>query len=349
MSNLPPPISDSGGEAQFSFPPPTLDSQNEPQPKNFKKAKRELRTERAKTRALRPWFRKKRLIIPLVLLGFPTALSLFGANSGVSNESKENTPRTTVAVTVYSYTTLPQIDWVEILKSGVVADELSQSLCQGLDSLMSKQSRIIGDRLKATDKPSEDAFESADYLKSIDWSGFKHKENIMAEQLALSDPVLVSASSITPTTNQSKDFLKDTLIFCTVDQESLSVFSARLLAEATSLDNRLVWMQSQAQNLPWYPKGYLAYYDPDIAWRWLDRNEFRCAYGNQCWGISIIAREGCPTSLYAEITILDGGGANIGYTNDLTSGLLKGQEGRLVFEDFTPGADSARLSEISCY
>ena len=65
--------------------------------------------------------------------------------------------------------------------------------------------------------------------------------------------------------------------------------------------------------------------------------------------MEIIAREGCPTSLYAEITILDSAGTNIGFTNDTTSGLGAGQKAKLVFEDFTPGAQSARLAEVSCY
>jgi hypothetical protein len=29
--------------------------------------------------------------------------------------------------------------------------------------------------------------------------------------------------------------------------------------------------------------------------------------------------------------------------------LAPGQQARLVFEDFTPGADAAQLSKISCY
>jgi hypothetical protein len=65
--------------------------------------------------------------------------------------------------------------------------------------------------------------------------------------------------------------------------------------------------------------------------------------------MSIIAREGCPSSLYAEITILDSSGTNIGYTNDTTSGLGAGQKAKMVFETFEPGAKNARLAEISCY
>ena len=102
--------------------------------------------------------------------------------------------------------------------------------------------------------------------------------------------------------------------------------------------------------LPWYPEGFNEYDDDaEIAWRWLDNGEYSCAYGDHCWGMVVIARNGCPSSLYAEITVLDSGGTNIGFTNDTTSGLGAGQKANLVFEDFTPGAKSARLAKISCY
>lgn len=209
--------------------------------------------------------------------------------------------------------------------------------------MMKKQLKVVKDRLGVTEKPAADAFDSADYLETIDWSEFKHRESVISEQLAVSDPALTEASSTVPNETQLKEFLKDTLVSCSLDQDSLGV-----LAAAFTLDDRLSTMRVKAENLPWYPKGYSAY-SGDIAWRWLEGKEYRCSYGDNCWGISIIAKNGCPTSVYAKITILNGNGANIGYTNDLTSGLSSGQEARLVFEDFTPGAASARLSEISCY
>jgi hypothetical protein len=102
--------------------------------------------------------------------------------------------------------------------------------------------------------------------------------------------------------------------------------------------------------LPWYPEGFNEYDgDPQIAWRWLDTSEFSCSYGDQCWGMMVIAREGCPSSAYVEITIIDNNGTNIGFTNDTTSSLGAGQKAKLVFEDFTTGAESARLAKISCY
>jgi len=326
-----------------NLPPPTFDSGGKPKAKSFKEAKEELKAAKAKTRSLRPWFRKKRFMIPIILFGLPTLASLFNVGSDESKETKDKAVATSITVATVATTTVPPVSWTEIIKDGVVASEVSQSICNDLDSMMKKQSKIVKDRLEVTEKPSADAFDSADYLETIDWSDFKHRDSIIIEQSAISDLALIEASSIAPDATQLKEFLGDTLVSCSLDQDSISV-----LASAYSLDSRLTTMGMKAENLPWYPKGYSTY-SGDIAWRWLEGKEYRCSYGDHCWGISIIAKNGCPTSLYAQITILDGNGANIGYTNDLTSGLSSGQEAKLVFEDFTPGAKSARLSEISCY
>jgi len=121
--------------------------------------------------------------------------------------------------------------------------------------------------------------------------------------------------------------------------------------KTSSSSNSVTAQTTKKIVLPWYPEGYTEYEgDSQIAWRWLKPgSEYSCSYGNYCFGMSIIAREGCPSSLYAEITILDSSGTNIGYTNDTTSGLGASQKAKMVFETFEPGAKNARLAEISCY
>lgn len=103
--------------------------------------------------------------------------------------------------------------------------------------------------------------------------------------------------------------------------------------------------------LPWYPEGYTEYDgDSQIAWRWLKPgSEYSCSYSDYCFGMSIIARDGCPSSHYAEITILDSSGTNKGFTNDTTSGLGASQKAKLIFETFEQGAKTAMLAKISCY
>ena len=120
-------------------------------------------------------------------------------------------------------------------------------------------------------------------------------------------------------------------------------------SKSSSSSNSVTASTTKKVVLPWYPEGFTEYQgDSQIAWRWLDSGEYSCSYGDHCWGMVIIAHDGCPSMVYAEITILDASDSNIGFTNDTTSGLAAGQKAKLVFEDFTPGAKSARLAKISC-
>lgn len=257
------------------------------------------------------------------------------ANSN-SEKSSNSSDQTTTS-------TIPTTPWAEILTTGVVAADLSKSLCPDLEAFIRAQSQVIADRLAQTEKPMNDAFESADYLAKIDWETFEHKDDVTQQLLGKTTPALSTNSSIEPVDNQTKSFLNDTLATC-----ELATLAQDLTNAAIKLDTRLQSMQVKAKNLPWYPKDFSTYSE-EIAYRWLNPSEFNCSYGDRCWGMLIIAKNGCPSSLYAEITILDSGGSNIGFTNDTTSGLSSGQQAKLIFEDFTPGANTARLSEISCY
>jgi len=88
--------------------------------------------------------------------------------------------------------------------------------------------------------------------------------------------------------------------------------------------------------------------DPNVAWRWLDSKEYECT-NDACWGMMVIAKNGCKSNLYAEISILDKSEVQIGYTNDTVSSALPMQKSKLVFNSYEKSAHSARLSKISCY
>lgn len=86
-----------------------------------------------------------------------------------------------------------------------------------------------------------------------------------------------------------------------------------------------------------------------VGWRWLQRNEYDCSYGDACWGMEVVPKDGCANSLYVELTLLDGSGANVGLDNDSSNAVNPGQRAILVFESFEDRAASARVAEISCY
>jgi hypothetical protein len=100
----------------------------------------------------------------------------------------------------------------------------------------------------------------------------------------------------------------------------------------------------------WIPNGFKSWSeDSNVAWRWLEDTEYKCDRGDACWGMMVIARDGCKNSLYGEISILDKSNVQISYTNDSLSSTFPMQENRLVFTTYEDSAHSARLSKISCY
>lgn len=108
--------------------------------------------------------------------------------------------------------------------------------------------------------------------------------------------------------------------------------------------------KNEKQSYEWVPKDFEIWNDdPNIAWRWLEPNEFNCKYGDSCWGMVIISKDGCPSSLYAELSILDEAGTQVGYTNETMSSALPLQKSKLIFETYEESANSARISKISCY
>ena len=62
----------------------------------------------------------------------------------------------------------------------------------------------------------------------------------------------------------------------------------------------------------WWPSDYsLVPSDPTVAFRWMKSSEFDCTFSTgKCWAIEAIARDGCPSSLYIELSILDTSGRN---------------------------------------
>jgi len=61
----------------------------------------------------------------------------------------------------------------------------------------------------------------------------------------------------------------------------------------------------------------------------------------------VVSKDGCG-SLYAEVSKIDAGGNNVGYTNATTSSLAPKQKALLMFE--TSGEfKTFQLAKISCY
>jgi hypothetical protein len=100
----------------------------------------------------------------------------------------------------------------------------------------------------------------------------------------------------------------------------------------------------------WTPPDGFARVDgqPTVAVRWLEGGFSCIGDDSACWGMEIVARDGCPSGVYVELSVLDSAGAAVGFTNDTLSALSPGQKGKLTFESYDDGAQKARLTQVSC-
>jgi len=101
----------------------------------------------------------------------------------------------------------------------------------------------------------------------------------------------------------------------------------------------------------WYPKGFYPWSgDSSLAWRYVPVRKLNCSYSfGYCFGVYVISRDGCFSSLYAEINIFDRNGVQIDYANDLTSAVAPYQKVLLMFDTFNDNANTGRLTQLDCY
>ena len=84
--------------------------------------------------------------------------------------------------------------------------------------------------------------------------------------------------------------------------------------------------------------------------RWLNDKELTCPYsGSSCWGLYVVARDGCPQNLYVELSIEDAAGTIIGMTNDAVGAVPPKKRVKMIFTTFDESAHTASVSKVSCY
>jgi hypothetical protein len=103
-----------------------------------------------------------------------------------------------------------------------------------------------------------------------------------------------------------------------------------------------------ASSAPWYPNGYFDVGE-GLAGKWT-RDYVDC-YGCSYWTLDVVSKNGCPSGVYVEMSILRDGVA-VDWTNDSLSSLSPGQKGKLEFRAYLSGSGSnytGSVSESSCY
>lgn len=108
---------------------------------------------------------------------------------------------------------------------------------------------------------------------------------------------------------------------------------------------------AESDDSSWIPSGFDGYAkDDNLAWRWGSNAETACTYSSgACWSVILVAKDGCPNSLYGEVNIFDKNDVQISYTNDTLGTVQPMQKVKLTFDTLDDSSDSANISRFSCY
>lgn len=99
---------------------------------------------------------------------------------------------------------------------------------------------------------------------------------------------------------------------------------------------------------PWAPTGYTEY--GDVAYRWTSSG-FACkSYQDNCFGVTVVARDGCPDGVYIELAVLDANGAVVDKANEITAGITNKDVAQAVLSPpgGAPKNAKARVTKLNC-
>ena len=281
----------------------------------------------------RTWF--------LIIAGL-TLVGIFAPKSdSTKSDSTKKSTSTTDSTT--PTTTIPEMMWNENLKSDVVATDLAMSTCKELTKVIRSQTKLIASRISATEKPYNDPYDSADYIAEVDWESTIHTDTSFGLKRSATDPVLTSGSTTIPSESQYVGFVGDSIIACGLTQDS-----GTLDDSSFKLDQRLLNMKSLANNLPWYPKGFVEYF-PDFAFKKSTKRGLDCY---SCWGIvfEVVSKKSCPNTMYVEANFIDSSGAVFDWSNDTVNALQAGQIAYVELITYGhSGSGTVKVTKVDCY
>ena len=117
-----------------------------------------------------------------------------------------------------------------------------------------------------------------------------------------------------------------------------------LVAADRSVDR----IATMAANAPWYPEGF-SEYSTDLAYRWSTNEGGWPCSGCSFWKITVVTKDGCPSGLYGEINISQGGSV-VDWTNDLIAYLGPGDSALLTFIRYPYRSTlTGQLVDLTCY
>ena len=93
------------------------------------------------------------------------------------------------------------------------------------------------------------------------------------------------------------------------------------------------------------PSGFSLSANPEVAYRWEEGGQCQKA---SCWHMTVVTFDGCPHSLYVELTTLAHDGTPVAYTNAMVGLFQGGEQAKLRFETTNESADNVRIAMVTC-
>lgn len=97
----------------------------------------------------------------------------------------------------------------------------------------------------------------------------------------------------------------------------------------------------------WKDKGFEVAEPGNLYVPAMDTSEFTCGYA-PCLYYQVYTVDGCPNGLYLEASVLQGG-AVVGMSNDMVSGVRPGESAVLELEAYGHDSVQFRINDLSCY
>jgi hypothetical protein len=245
------------------------------------------------------------------------------------------------------------LSYKDFLLTGVTASDVWAPSCKSIARVIrTKENKYVA-LITSGKKFSQDPYSAQALTQKVSWwnSNAAFQDDVKNEVTIIISgtySAFLSTAGLVATKSENGPSMVEEIDTDVVASCDLAASLSEVESKARTLAGLRTSLQSSANNVPWYPKGY-SEFESGIAYRWLSSGQFSCSYSSgSCWGMSIRSEAGC-NSLYVEITILDSAGNNIGYTNDTTSGLQPGQTAKMIFDSFEDNASKASLAKVSCY
>ena len=263
-----------------------------------------------------------------------------GSASGAAGSTASESP-TPTASTAASASASPPPGYESLVVGGKVT---TANICDAYTDTLTKFTENANAQLKTGNKYLGDPYTAAKFVNAVKWVDVDSEERLAI----LVDTAATSALNIVTDGQAGQVAELAPYIADSMDACGLTTAYTTAKVKASEVNDLAADLNSEAEDKPWYPKGYDEYYgDESLAWKWTEES---CGYSSgYCWTMRVVSRDGCYNGLYGEINI-EKNGVVIDYTNDVIGSLGAGKTAKLSFVHFDSGQGTLQgaLSELTC-